>query len=128
MFTNSQILEAARTLRPLLSQELDAETAQQLDQQLAQFLNKSDLDEDIQVDRLYDLLESHPKIKTWLADFLENATAIQKNYGGLAGDPTLQPAIKHVCPIGNDYTWYQENSEPIPLCPTHLVSLAPAQS
>ncbi len=110
MFTNSQILEAARTLRPLLPQALDADSAQTLDQQLAQLLNQTDLDEDTQVDRLYDILDSHPRTKSWLDDFLKNPTSTQKNYARLAGDPTLPGATKYVCPIGNDYTWFQENS------------------
>jgi hypothetical protein len=128
LFTNSQILEAARTLRPLLPQELDTTTAQQLDQQLAQLLNQTDLDENTQVDRLYEILESHPKIKSWLDDFLKNLTSTQKTYNRLSPDPGLQAATKYVCPSGNDYTWFREENEPIPLCKTHLVSLVPAQS
>lgn len=127
MFTNDQVLEAARSLRPILSRLLDAEVAQQVDQQLAALLNHPDLDEASQADGIQEILDSYPATKTWLDDFLSDNSAIPKNYSGLPGDPTLTPATKYVCPIGNDYTWYQEDNRPIPLCPTHLVSLVSAQ-
>ena len=126
LFTNAQVLEAARTLRPVLPQLLDAEAAEAVDRQLAQWLNQTDLDENTQVDRLLEILESHTQTQTWWNNFLENNTAIQKSYSGLAGDPSLQSATKYVCPH-NDYTWYREDNSPIPLCPTHLIDLIPAQ-
>lgn len=126
LYTNAQVLEAARTLRPILAQLLDSEAAQAVDLQLAQKLNQTDLDENTQVDHLLEILESHTETQTWWKDFLENNTAIQRSYSGLAGDPALQSATKYVCPH-NDYTWYREDNSPIPLCPTHLIALIPAQ-
>ena len=52
LFTNAQALEAARTLRSVLSQLLDAESAEAIDRQLVQLLNQTDLDENTQVDRI----------------------------------------------------------------------------
>lgn len=127
LYTNAQVLEAARTLRPSLTQLLGSEAAQAVDFQLAQRLNQTDLDENTQVDHLLEILTSHTETQTWWHDFLENNTAIQKSYSGLAGDPALQAATKYVCPH-NDYTWYREDSGPIPLCLTHLIALIPAQS
>ena len=126
LYTNAQVLEAARTLRPNLTQLLGSEAAQAVDFQLAQRLNQTDLDENTQVDHLLEILTSHTETQTWWYDFLENNTAIQKSYSGLAGDPALQSTTKYVCPH-HDYTWYREDNSPIPLCPTHLIDLIPAQ-
>jgi len=127
MFTNAQVLEASRTLRPVLSQLLDVESAQQIDRQLSHQLNQTDLDENAQVDRILEILDTRLETKTWLDNFLNNSASFQKNYTGLPGDPTLQPATKYVCPSANDYTWYREDNSPILICPTHLVPLVPAQ-
>jgi len=127
LFTNAQALEAARTLRSVLSQLLDAESAEAIDRQLAQLLNQTDLDENTQVDRILKILDNRTETQTWWDNFRQNNTSIQKSYSGLAGDPTLQPVTKYVCPIANDYTWYREDNSAIPLCPTHLVRLVPAQ-
>jgi hypothetical protein len=126
LYTNTQVLEAARTIRPILTQLLESEAAQAIDFQLAQRLNQTDLDKNNQVDYLLEILASHTETQAWWHDFLENNTAIQKAYSGLAGNPALQSATKYVCPH-NDYTWYREDSGPIPLCPTHLIALIPAQ-
>lgn len=126
MFSNAQVLEASRTLRPILHKLLDSEAAQPVDRQLAQWLNQTDINENTQADRLLEILESHTETRTWWDDFLNNNTAIQKSYSGLAGDPALQAATKYVCPH-NDYTWYREDGTPISLCPTHLISLIPVQ-
>ena len=131
MFTNAQVLEAARCIRSRLRQaqesEISQESAQTIEQQLALLLNQPDLDENSCCDRLLDVLESNPKTQAWLEDFLNNG-AVQRSYSGLAGDPALQPATKYVCPIANDYTQYREGLEAIELCPTHLVPLVLAQS
>ncbi len=39
MFNNTQVLEAARIIRPILSQKLDATLAQEIDLQLSQVIN-----------------------------------------------------------------------------------------
>ena len=126
MFSNAQVLEASRTLRSILPKLLDTDAAQSVDRQLAQWLNQTDIDEKTQSDRLREILKSHIETKAWWDEFLKNDTAIQKSYSGLAGDPALQAATKYVCPH-NDYTWYREDGTPIPLCPTHLISLIPVQ-
>lgn len=126
MFTNEQALEAARLARSRLAQMLNAESAQQVDHQLAQLLNQTDLDENTQADRLLEILDSHPETKAWLDDFLKNKDL--RSYSRPPGNEKVQPATKYVCPIGNDYNWSQEDSGAIPLCPTHLVPLVPAQS
>lgn len=136
MFTNDQVLAASRAIRPLLP-KLIPTLADQIDRQLAQLLNQPDLDETTKVDRLLDVLDAHPETKSWLDQFLE-IPATERGYsrlpgnptfGGfyrLPGDPPLAAGTPYICPIGNDYTWYREANEEIPLCPTHLVPLVRA--
>ncbi|ESA32437.1 hypothetical protein N836_25870 [Leptolyngbya sp. Heron Island J] len=121
MFTNEQALSASRAIRPLLPKLIPAQ-ADQIDQQLAQLLNQTDLDETTQVDQLLDVLEAYPETKSWLDQFLELPTN-ERGYYGIPGNLAPTAADCYVCPIGNDYTWYREANEEIPLCPTHLVPL-----
>jgi hypothetical protein len=129
MFANSQIFEAARTLRPNLQSVLNnAELVRQVDRQLAQLLTQTDLEDDTKADRIQEVLEAHPATQVWLKNFLSQPPTEKGGYSPLPGNPTLQPATKYICPIANDYTWYREDGSVVPLCPTHLESLVPAQS
>lgn len=125
MFTNDQVLAASRAIRPLLPKLIPAQS-DQIDLQLAQLLNQNDLDETTQVDRLLEVLDAHPETKSWLDKFLEIIPSTERGFSGLPGNPSLADATCYICPIGNDYTWYREANEEIPLCPTHLVRLIPA--
>ena len=124
MFTNDQVLAACRAIRPLLPKLIPA-LADQIDQQLAQLLNQPNLDETTKVDRLLEVLDAYPETKSWLDQFLQTP-ATERGFSGLPGNPALAAATSYICPIGNDYTWYREANEDIPLCPTHLVPLVPA--
>jgi hypothetical protein len=126
MFTNDQVLAASRAIRPLLPKLIPA-LAEHIDRQLAQLLNQPDLDETTKVDRLLEVLDAHPETKNWLDRFLQ-FPATERGYSGLPGNLAPAAATPYICPIGNDYTWYREANEEIPLCPTHLVPLvlAPA--
>jgi hypothetical protein len=124
IFDDIQILEATRNIRLHIPRLLDdTEITQQIDLQLTQILNQTDLEEKEKAGRLWDILDSHPATKIWIENYLSGL----KGFDRLPGDSRLQPAIKHICPIGDDCTWYQEDGSKIPLCPTHLVSLIPAQ-
>jgi hypothetical protein len=126
MFTNAQIFEASRTLRPDLAKVLgDIALAQQVDLQLAELLNQTELEEDAKADGIIDILNGHPEIKSWLGGYLDK---VRGSFDHLPGGPALMKATKYVCPIANDYTWYGEVGSDIRDCPTHLVSLVPAQS
>jgi hypothetical protein len=128
MFTNAQIFEASRTLRPYLAEVLgDIELAQQVDIKLAELINQTELEENAKADGITNILDGHSETKNWLDSYLDN-TKTRGFYDPLAGDPALSKATKYVCPIANDYTWYGEVGSDIRDCPTHLVSLVPAQS
>lgn len=92
---------------------------------LAQLLNQPDLDETTKVDCLLEVLDAHPETKSWLDQLLE-IPATKRGFSGLPGDPAPATATCYVCPLGNDYTWYREANEEIPLCQTHLVRLVPS--
>lgn len=124
MFTNDQVLAASRAIRPLLPKLIPA-LAEQIDHQLTQHLNQTDLDETTKVDRLLEVLDAYPETKSWLDQFLQTP-ATERGYSRPPGDHPFTAAAPHICPIGNDYTRYQEANEEIPLCPTHLVPLVPA--
>ena len=130
MFSNAQIFEAARTLRPCLPQVVsDVGLVPQLDLQLAQLLTQTDLDEDTKADRILEILERDPATRTWLQHFLDpQLLDPQRSYNPLPGYSRPPLATKYVCPIANDYTWYREATSPIPVCPTHLVQLVPTRS
>jgi hypothetical protein len=128
MFSNDHVFEATRHLRPHLSAIVDdAALAAQTDQQLAQLLTQTDLEEDQKADRIIELLNQNPATQTWLERWL-NASDLKniKGYQPLPGDPPLLSATQYICPIANDYTWYREGNQSVPLCPTHLVPLVPA--
>lgn len=126
MFTNDQVLAASRAIRPLLPKLIPA-LAEQIDRQLTQLLNQTDLDETTKIDRLLEVLDAYPETKSWLDRFLQ-FPATERGYYGLPGNLAPAAATPYICPIGNDYTWYREANEEIPLCPTHLVPLVPASA
>ena len=124
----NDFLDAARTIRPLLSTLVDAEVVQQIDQQLAARLNQKTTDDKSTTKAIRDILQSNPATQAWLTDFLKTEPTQRGGNFQLPGNPTLQSAKKYVCPIANDYTWYREDTSPIPVCPTHLDPLVPSQS
>ena len=121
----TDFLDAARTIRPLLPTLVDTESAQQIDQQLATTLNQSTTDDRTIAKAIRDILQSYPATQAWLTEFLKTEPT-QRSFQSLPGILDPQSATQYVCPIGNDYTWYREANEEIPLCPTHLVPLVRA--
>ena len=124
------ILTAARDIRPHLATLLDPETAQQVDQQLQTLLAQAESGQPVEIP-ITEVLRHLEPTQQWIRRYLkgENPDQITRSisgYSGLAGDPSLQSATKYVCPH-SDYTWYREDNSPIPLCPTHLIDLIPAQ-
>jgi hypothetical protein len=128
MFDNAEALEIARLIRHFLPKILGSEIGLQIDRELASVLNQADLDEDERVDRILAIVDSRSETKTWFDDCLEmQSSKAIRGFSGLPGLPDLQSSIKYVCPH-NDYTWSREDNNLIPECPTHLVTLVPAQT
>jgi hypothetical protein len=125
-FENAQVLEAACIIRPLLPTDfdLDGNGAEQMDTQLANILNETNLATEVQVDQLLEILDSNPQTKAWLNNFLDaEKLVVEKGFSGLPGNPELPLPRKYGCP-DNDYIWYQEGNREVPLCPTHLIPLS----
>ena len=119
-FTPEDVLEGARTIRPFLPDLLGTE-AEPVDQQLAELLGqaKAGQQDDQQI---LEILTSHPKTRSWIAEFLSPEQA-SKGYQSLPGKPSAVSAPKYVCPEG-DYTWFQRSAgTPVPSCPTHNCQL-----
>jgi hypothetical protein len=127
-FDNEQIFEAARTLRPQLLNKLGKiELVQKIDSEIAQLLNQADLEEDTKADLIRRLLEQRPVTESWLEESTSKFPISERQYDSLPGNAALQPTIKYICPIANDYTRYLEDGNAIPRCPTHLEVLVPAK-
>ena len=130
MTPSNTILTAAHDIRPHLTILLDPETAQKVDQQLQTLLTQAESGQSVEIP-ITEVLRSLEPTQEWMRRYFkgENPEQITRSisgYSGLAGDPALQSATKYVCPH-NDYTWYREDSSPIPLCPNHHIALIPAQ-
>lgn len=127
-YSPEEILEAARSIRPYLAQLLNPEEAQTMDEQLAELLAQVPEESTNVSEQIIKLLSSQETTREWVKKFLEDKLLpeIEKAY-----QPTLSPhpsspisgLVKYACPYG-DYVWYQRQvGEPIPICPTHEVTL-----
>lgn len=122
MYDEKQILEAARTIRPLLVDLVGKVLAGELDGALAGLL--ADAVSGRKVDNLIlDTVRKYPPAREWMRAYLGVGVAEFRGFQptpGL-GDPVSAP--KYCCPQG-DYTWYRRQvGESIPRCPTHKVEL-----
>jgi hypothetical protein len=128
------MLEAAREIRPFLTDLVGSEAAGPLDDQLAELLEAAQAGQDT-VAGLRALLRSDQATSAFLDDVLDDApeyrpTRWQRRaptrgiFEGLPGDLLPMHAGKYGCPTGRDYTWYRPDvGVPVPDCPTHHVVL-----
>ncbi len=127
-YTNEDVLEAARTIRPLLADLLeDEQQAQALDAQLARLLEQARAGEPV-ANRILDLLSKETATREWLRRFLKGEGQLTgKGFEPLPGPAAPVPAPKFVCPQG-DYVWHRHSvGQPVPRCPTHNLPLVPAR-
>jgi hypothetical protein len=134
LYTDQDLLEAARTIRSELPDLLDSETAQSLDDRLAKLLNQVPLDlrdlhyETISaiVTQVEESLKTPESTKTWLKSFLIDSSNHQRqSFEPLPGNASYVATDKYICPHG-DYRWSRRSiGQPIPRCPTHNVLLIP---
>jgi hypothetical protein len=127
MYESADILDAARSIRPYLSQLLPAAQAEAIDQQLADLLAQANTRQSVD-NLILELLAEQDSTREWLSEFLQDKQQPEhlRNWSPLPGQGSIVNAAKFVCPQG-DYTWYRPRVgiEPPP-CPTHNVSLNPA--
>ena len=126
-----EILEAARSIRPYLSELLNSQEAQTFDLELAELIAQAQQNPKDVTKYILKKLSSDPKTQKWTKEFLKTKLPpeIEKTY-----QPPLSPkplpisgVVKYACLYG-DYIWYQRQvGEPIPNCPTHKVLLEQVQ-
>jgi hypothetical protein len=125
------VLEAARAIRPYLGDLIGPAQASAIDDLIArEFNSPASLAET--AGRLRVLLEEHEDTAWFLTRVLADPSlhrppyVQQVRYRGIispAGDPYLVAADRFACPRG-DYAWYRpEIGTPIPVCPTHHLTL-----
>lgn len=127
MYDSADILEAARSIRPYLSELIGTPTADMLDQQLAELLAQATIGQSVD-NLILELLASQETTREWLALFLQDKQQPEhlRNFSPLPGQRSIVNAAKFVCPQG-DYIWSRPRVgiEP-PLCPTHHLPLEPS--
>lgn len=127
------VLAAARAIRPYLAELVGPETAA-LDEQIARLLN----DSPVNSEALAALLSANEETEWFLREVLADAPYYRPPYAqpqyyrqpsrGIAapaGDPgPVLAGTVYGCPEG-DYSWFSPGvGTPVPLCPTHQVSLS----
>ncbi|MGK7918174.1 MAG: hypothetical protein AB4038_21990 [Prochloraceae cyanobacterium] len=125
-----EILEAARSIRPYLSELLDSDEAQKLDRELAELITQAQQNPTDISKHTLKKLSSNSKTRKWTLNFLKDKLPpeIEKGYQPIPGAPSpVSGLIKYACPFG-DYVWYQRQvGDTIPNCPTHNVPLEKVQ-
>jgi hypothetical protein len=127
MYDSADILEAARSIRPYLSELLPAAQAEVIDKQLANLLAQANTRQPID-NLILELLAAQDATREWLSRFLQDKQQPEhlRSFSPLPGQGSIVNSAKFVCPQG-DYIWYRPRVgiEP-PLCPTHNLPLDPA--
>ncbi|MDZ8259935.1 hypothetical protein [Nostoc sp. ChiQUE01b] len=127
MSEDSYILEAARSIRPYLSELLEDVKAKEIDQQIANLLAQASTGQSVD-NLILELLSSQDATREWLSKFLQDKQQPEheRTFSPLPGHTSIVNAAKFVCPQC-DYIWYRPRVgiEP-PLCPKHNQPLDPA--
>jgi hypothetical protein len=127
------VAEAARQIRPYLTELVGPQLAAELDSRIAGLLEDTTGREDA-TDRLRSVLEGNLATSEFLAEVLDDAPeyrppkwqphTVRRGFAGLPGDLLPMHAGKYGCPR-SDYIWYRpEVGVPVPECPTHHIVLS----
>lgn len=127
-----EILEAARSIRPYLSELLDSEEAKTFDLELGELIAQAQQNPTDTSKHILKQLSSQSTTRKWTVEFLRDKLPpeIERSYQPIANPGTISTVsglVKYACPFG-DYVWYQRQvGETIPNCPTHKVPLEKVQ-
>jgi hypothetical protein len=120
MYEAQDVLEAARAIRPHLS-ELVPLDAGDVDNRLGRLIQRAEGGQDVKLEIL-ELLSEREATRDW-ADRLLAVPEEYRSYKPLAGRVQRVSVPRYVCPQG-DYTWYRfSKGDVIPVCPRHGVAL-----
>lgn len=122
------LLDAARAVRPYLSELVGQPTAAELDAELAALLASARGGHAV-ADRVAEMLSRSAEVQAWAAGFLEHgcppevAELRERAFQGLPGVPEAPSPDKFRCPEG-DYVFYRRAvGVRVPPCPTHKTPL-----
>jgi hypothetical protein len=125
------VVEVSRVIRPFLRELVGQAYADELDRRIASILNGWS-SENTTIE-LRAALESHEATRYFMEEVLEDAPdfrppqfqpLILRGYQPLPGEQQPTHTGKFACPQ-SDYIWYRPSvGTPIPVCPTHGVTLA----
>ena len=129
---DSEIFEAARSIRPYLHILIPDESAGLMDRELSQHLNQAQSGKP-NANVILGILCSHEATRQWVSEFLEQHQPPEVtrafNFQPIMGDPFNRGPVaagRYICPLG-DYTWYRLGAgTPVPQCPTHGAALVAA--
>ena len=128
MFDQEDVLRAARSLRPYLSEIMPSSRASSLGDDIDHFLERAKDGEKID-NMLLERMAQEDELRAWLKEALleEEPRGVIKasRNSALAGDVDSVPALHFVCPIeGCDFTWHLRRvGQPVPPCVVHKVAL-----
>jgi TPP-dependent indolepyruvate ferredoxin oxidoreductase alpha subunit len=97
------ILNAAHTIKLILPELLDPETAAQVDQQLETLLTQEENGQLVEY-QITKILRTHETTQTWMGRYLEGEAPadITRSISELAGNKTATPRKHtHFCPVCN---------------------------
>jgi hypothetical protein len=97
------ILNAAHTIKLILPELLDPETAAQVDQQLETLLTQAETGQLVEY-QITKILRAHKSTKTWMGRYLEGEAPadITRSISELVGNKTATPRKHtHFCPVCN---------------------------
>lgn len=120
------LLEAARAIRPYLTELLDPQVAADIDSLLAQQLAAADKTN--AEDAIRRTLLSQRPTADWWAAFLEHGVPPEVlpamiRLNELPGDGQNVAAARYICPY-SDFVWYRISvGVAVPSCPTHGLRL-----
>jgi hypothetical protein len=114
------ILNAAHTIKPILPELLDPETATQVDQKLETLLTQAAAGQSIE-NQITETLRAHETTQTWMRRYLkgEAPADITRSMSGLPGNMEARPRKpEYQCP--ECHKQYAELPQSrIPTCPDH---------
>lgn len=117
------VIETALSVRPQLSEILDASDSEQMCQKIDALLARFQAGESVEND-IWDLLTDTRATRKWVTQFSQGS-GVQKGPGSLIGNHSDISAPEFKCPKC-DYTWTRSRvGAPTPLCPVHNIPLAP---
>ena len=125
------VLDAARTIRPLLPRLLDADDVAWVDEELSNLLGQAEAGEEVDT-AVQRLLAKRSPTREWIRFYLGPGPATDpepvRSYAGPPGWISALPAQQYACPTEACFVRWRCRAagQQAPTCPTHGVDLVPS--